>query len=165
MISLGKIVKPQGLKGEFRVLPHGGESANLDTLTAIVIAAPDGRQIPTTIRSRRPSGSLYILAVEGVASIEQAQALVGGEILAEETALEPLEDGEFYWYELIGMEVVTDEGEALGRVEAIIPTGANDVLQVKSGKREILLPNIPDVILEIDREAGRLTVHLLPGLR
>lgn len=165
LISLGKIVKPQGLKGEFRVLPYSGESTNLDQLSSIVIAAPDGRRLETAVRSRRRSGALYILAVRDVVSIEQAQALVGGEIFAAEEDLEPPADGEFYWYEVIGMEVVTDEGENLGKVEGIIPTGANDVLQVVSGACEILLPNIPDVILNIDRQAGRITVHLLPGLR
>jgi len=75
-----------------------------------------------------------------------------------------LEEGDFYWYELVGMEVVADDGRALGRVESLLATGANDVLQVRDGDREILLPNIPDVVLSVDRETKRITVRLLPGL-
>jgi len=164
LISLGKIVKTQGTRGAFRVFPHGGDSENLDSLERVTLAAPGGRQWETRVTECRRKGSLFIFTVEGVDSIEDAEKLVGGEVLADESDLAPLEDGEFYWYEIVGMEVVTDEGRRLGVVDAIMPTGANDVLQVLDGKREILLPHIPDVVLAIDREARRVTVHLLPGL-
>jgi 16S rRNA processing protein RimM len=164
LISLGKIVKPQGLKGEFRVFPHGGQSENLAALERVTIAEPNGKQWETAIRSCRVKGSLYILSVLGVDVIEQAERLVGGEILAREEDLEPLAEGEFYWYEAVGMEVYADDGRLLGRVASLLATGANDVLQVQDGDREILLPNIPDVILHVDREQKRITVRLLPGL-
>jgi 16S rRNA processing protein RimM len=164
LVSLGRIVKVQGLKGEFRVMPHGGESANLERLERVTIAAPAGRRFETAVTAARAKGALVILAVEDVTSVEQAQRLVGGEVLARESDLEPLEGGEFYWYEAAGMEVVADDGRRLGRVESVLATGANDVLQVRDGAREILLPNIPDVILHVDRERRVITVHLLPGL-
>lgn len=164
LISLGKIVKPQGVRGALRVHPHGGDSENLENLERVTLVAPDGRRWETTITSCRRKGTLFILTVEGVDSIGEAEKLVGGELLAEEQDLVPLEEGEFYWYEIVGMDVVTDEGQKLGVVESIMPTGANDVLQVRDGKTEILLPNIPDVVLAIDRDARRVTVHLLPGL-
>jgi len=164
LVSLGKIVKTQGLKGEFRVYPHSLDSESLGRSIPIVIAPAAGDPLPTRIVRSRQQGSLFILKVEGVDSIAQAEKLLDAEVLTDEENLAPLEDDEFYWYEVIGMEVVTDTGENLGTVESIIPTGANDVLQVKRGRREYLLPNIPDVVLEIDRDAGRILVHLLPGL-
>ncbi len=164
LISLGKIVKTQGLKGEFRVLPHGGESENLLNLERVTIAEPNGRQWETVVRASRAKGNLYVLAVMGIDVVEQAERLVGGEVLANDEDFEPLEEGDFYWYELVGMEVVADDGRALGRVESLLATGANDVLQVRDGDREILLPNIPDVVLSVDRETKRITVRLLPGL-
>ncbi|NLH47683.1 MAG: 16S rRNA processing protein RimM [Myxococcales bacterium] len=163
-VSLGKIIKTQGLRGEFRVFPHGGESANLATLDRVTVADPAGNRFAAQLRSCRQKGPVYILQVEGIDSIEQAERLVGGEILALQEDLEPLPEGEFYWYELVGMEVTTEEGRRLGRVESIIPTGANDVLQVTGGGREWLLPYIDDVVLNVDREAKKITVRLLAGL-
>jgi len=161
LVSLGRIVKPQGLKGEFRVYPHGQDSENLDGLEQVVVQPPQGEAWTTAVRSCRRKGVLFILSVEGIDSIEQVEALVGGEILAPETDLAELADGEYYWYELIGMDVVTESGERLGEVKSMIPTGANDVLQVMRGGHETLLPNIPDVILRVDREARVITVRLL----
>lgn len=163
-VSLGKIVKTQGLRGEFRVFPHGGESENLATLEQVIVADPAGKQTTARVRSCRAKGSLYILQVEGVDTIEQAQRLIGGEILARPEDLEPLPADEFYWYELIGMEVVTEDGRRLGPVKSIVPTGANDVLQILDGERELLLPYIDDVVLDIDRAAKTITVRLLEGL-
>lgn len=165
LISIGRVVKTQGLNGAFRVYPHSHESANLDTLEEVIIAPSAGESFPVRILTCRRKGVLYILTVGGVDSIDRAQELVGAEVLARPECLASLDEGEFYWYELVGMEVVADDGERLGRVASLIATGANDVLQVIDGDREILLPNIPEVILQVDRENRKLTVHLLPGLR
>ena len=163
-VSLGKIIKTQGLKGEFRVFPHGGESENLAALGRVTVADPAGNRFAAKLISCRPKGPVFILRVEGIDSIEQAERLVGGEVLALQEDLEPLPEGEFYWYELVGMDVTTEEGRLLGRVESIIPTGANDVLQVTGSGREWLLPYIDDVVLNVDREAKKITVRLLAGL-
>jgi 16S rRNA processing protein RimM len=160
LISLGRIVKTQGLRGAFRVYPHGQDSENLASLEEIVIQPLKAEAITARITSCRRKGMLFILTIEGVESIDHAERLIGAEVLAPESDLAPLEEGEFYWYELVGMEVVTDQGERLGEVKSIIPTGANDVLQVMSRERETLLPNIPDVVKQIDREKKLITVHL-----
>ncbi|HPO38683.1 MAG TPA: ribosome maturation factor RimM [Kiritimatiellia bacterium] len=164
MVSLGKIVKPQGLKGEFRVYPHSMNSESLGRSIPIVIAPAAGDPISTRIVRSRQQGTIFIVKAEGIDSIAQVEQLLEAQVLTDEANLAPLEDDEFYWYEVIGMEVVTDTGDSLGKVESVIPTGANDVLQVRRGRREYLLPNIPDVVREIDRDAGRILVHLLPGL-
>jgi len=160
-ISLGRIVKTQGLRGEFRVYPHGRDSENLASLDEVVIQSPNGETMTARVASCRRKGQLYILAVDGVNSIDQAERLIGAEVLADESRLAPLGEGEFYWYEVVGMEVVTEQGESLGVVQSIIPTGANDVLQVMRGAHETLLPNIPEVVKKIDREKKTITVRLL----
>jgi len=165
LVSLGRIVKTQGLKGALRVYPHSQGSENLTRLKRITIVPPTGPQFISDVISCRPKGMLYMLQLRDVVSVDQAQTLVGGEVLAEESDLRSLEGREFYWYEVIGMRVVTDEGEDLGAVASVIPTGANDVLQVVKDQTELLLPNIPEVILNIDRAAKTIEVHLLPGLR
>ena len=78
----------------------------------------------------------------------------------------PLEDGEYYLYQIEGIQVVSDEGETLGRVTGLIETGANDVYVITTpAGKELLLPAIPDVIKNVDVTAGVMTVHLLEGLR
>jgi 16S rRNA processing protein RimM len=77
----------------------------------------------------------------------------------------PLPSGRYYQRQIIGLGVVTDEGESLGEVVDILETGANDVYVVQGAQGEILLPAISSVIRQIDLDAGCLTVHLLEGLR
>jgi 16S rRNA processing protein RimM len=76
----------------------------------------------------------------------------------------PLEEGEYYHFQLEGMDVVTETGEWLGRVGEVLRGGAHDVYLVRGPRGEILLPAVEDVILELDLEARKMTVHLLPGL-
>jgi 16S rRNA processing protein RimM len=77
----------------------------------------------------------------------------------------PLENGEYYLYQVIGLGVETDKGEALGRVIDVIETGANDVFVVQGASGELLIPAIGDVVQHLDLEARRLVVRLIPGLR
>jgi hypothetical protein len=72
--------------------------------------------------------------------------------------------GTYFQHDIIGLEVVTDSGEALGRVATILETGANDVYVVKGERGELLLPAIEDVIKQVDVRGGRLVIDLLPGL-
>jgi 16S rRNA processing protein RimM len=76
-----------------------------------------------------------------------------------------LSDGEYYWNEVIGLQVVTEDDRVLGRIETVFPTGSNDVYVCRSPEgREILLPAIVDVVRAIDRERGVMVVRLLKGL-
>jgi 16S rRNA processing protein RimM len=76
-----------------------------------------------------------------------------------------LPEGEFYYHQLLGLEIVSDEGRNLGRITGILETGANDVYIVRSTNgHELLLPAIKPVILDIDLQLGKIIVHLLPGL-
>ena len=78
----------------------------------------------------------------------------------------PLPAGQFYHYQLIDMDVRSDEGECLGRVSEILTTPGNDVYIVKkSGQRDLLLPALAEVVLDLDLDANRMTVHLLDGLK
>jgi 16S rRNA processing protein RimM len=90
--------------------------------------------------------------------------LVGSQLLVDRNQLPPLPDGEYYWCDLLGMTVVLDDGSPLGEITDIIATGSNDVYVVKSGEREVLVPAIEDVVLNIDPVAGEMRVALLEGL-
>ena len=114
-------------------------------------------------RSRRSKG-LRLLKFGGVDTRDSAAALANQEIYVDAAELQPLPEGTYYHYDLIGMAVVTREGTTLGEVTQIIITGANDVLVVTGQGGEVLLPVIADVVKKIDAESRRISVELLPGL-
>jgi 16S rRNA processing protein RimM len=78
--------------------------------------------------------------------------------------LRNLPEGEYYWRDIEGLKVITEEGKVLGTIESIFPTGGNDVYVVSGGEREILLPGIAEVIRKIDIDQGVMIVRLLEGL-
>lgn len=76
----------------------------------------------------------------------------------------PLEEGEYYYFQLVGVEVFTDQGEPLGRVVEVMETGANDVYIVRGPRGEVLIPAVEDVVRELDLTARRMVITPLPGL-
>ena len=106
------------------------------------------------------------MRLENIRRIEDARRLAGQWLLAPVSPSPELPPGEYYHYQLVGLTVVTDQGETLGRVQEILATGSNDVYVVKSDAgAELLLPAIRQVVQDIDLATGRILVHLLDGLR
>jgi 16S rRNA processing protein RimM len=97
-------------------------------------------------------------------SREATQVLAGLDLYVRRDELPPPADGEFYWWDLEGLSVYTEAGEDLGRVEEFFPTGSNEVLIVRKGPQEVLLPFIKDVVLSIDYQQRTMSVRLVPGL-
>jgi 16S rRNA processing protein RimM len=94
----------------------------------------------------------------GVEGRDQAQALRGCEIAVPRAQLPKTEEGEYYWSDLIGLEVVNQEGITLGKVKNLLETGANDVLVLADEGKERLLPFVNQVVLAVDLAAGRISV-------
>lgn len=110
----------------------------------------------------RCHGQGLVVKLAGVADRDAARALAGADIAVLRSQLPALEADEYYWNDLVGLGVVTVKGEALGRVTALMPTGANDVLVV-SGERERLIPFIPDqVVVRVDAQSRRIEVDWDP---
>ena len=95
---------------------------------------------------------------------DAAEVLIGSHLWVDKASLPDLEDGDYYWFELIGMSVYTAEDAYLGTVASILPTGSNDVYVVRNGDEEILLPALASVVLAIDTDQRRMTVILPEGL-
>ncbi|MBQ1414743.1 MAG: 16S rRNA processing protein RimM, partial [Lachnospiraceae bacterium] len=97
--------------------------------------------------------------------MDAAAKLRGAELFVSREDAVPLEEGEYYIADLLGMEVFTDEGEKLGFVKDVLETGANDVYIVQRPKgKPLLLPAIPECVLDIDVERGMMRVHIMEGL-
>ncbi len=101
--------------------------------------------------------------MEGITDTNAAKALIGYKVLVSREMLGELPAGEYYWRDIIGLDVYTENGGYLGRIESIFPTGSNDVYVCK-GQKEILLPAIADVIRQIDLKKRIIIIRLPEGL-
>ncbi len=114
-------------------------------------------------RSRRVKG-VRVLKLDGVDTREAAAALANQDIHVDAAELQPLPDGVYYHYDLIGMAVETGDGAELGEVTEIVATGANDVIVVQGDSGEVLVPLIADVVKRVDTDARRIVIDPPPGL-
>ena len=96
--------------------------------------------------------------------MDLAKTFVGCKIVIPGNMLKELPEGEYYWRDIIGLDVYSEEGKLLGQIESVFPTGSNDVYVCKGGEREILLPAIADVIKSIDIDRRVMNVKLMEGL-
>lgn len=161
--EIGKIVKIHGLKGALKVNSYLESDAILTKLKEVHIGLAKG---PESFRIKRVRFQKkgFLIELEGIENAEAAERLVGSDVLIASDQFEALPEGEYYWKDLIGLEVWTEEGEYLGKIESIFPTGSNDVYICRGAEREILLPVISEVIRDIDLKKGKVLVKLLEGL-
>ena len=99
--------------------------------------------------------------LEGIRSRAEAEQLRGKEVLIDAAELPPLERDEYYWHEILGMQVVTADGETVGTITEIFPTGSNDVYVARQGGRETLIPAIKEVIVSIDKTSRTMVIRPL----
>jgi 16S rRNA processing protein RimM len=167
-LILGEILRPHGVRGELRVKLLTAHPEHLKKLQIVYIGAGIGaRNVkPFTLASVKLLGDGYAIIRLGEVPDRNAADRFRMQMLM--VALEdavPLEAGEFYLYQLIGMAVVQEDGSHIGMLAEVIETGANDVYVVRSPERgEILIPVIDGVVLSTDVEARVLTVRLPEGL-
>jgi len=147
----------RGVRGDLRIEPLAPRSIFAPG-RAVRLAGRDTR-IQGVRGAGRPS-----LKVEGIDDRETAAALRGEYVLVREAALEPLPEGQYYYFQLIGLRVLTTDGRDLGRITGIIPTRENDVFVVTGDAGENLIPVIEDIVQDIDVEGGKVTIEAVPGL-
>lgn len=164
-LVIGKITKPQGLKGEVRMHYYGNDPDSLVGLKDARIVKSNGDKIDIKIKRIRRAKNILILSFNGVDSIEDAQILTGSLVHVKRTDLTKLEDNEYYQEDIIGIQVYNESGELIGTLDSVFETGSNDVYVVKRGKKEILIPAISQVIKEVDIAKKTMRVHLLEGMR
>lgn len=162
-LLIGKIVGVQGIKGDLKVFSHAESPQVFEPGKYIRVRGPSD-ETEYVIRSARPHKKGIILSLEGVDDRKQAETLIGFEIYIPWEDLPELEEGTYYWADLIGLSVYTTGEEYLGRVASIIPTGSNDVYVVRDRGRESLIPALASVVIAVDLENGTMRVNLPEGL-
>ncbi len=163
-LRVGRIVKTQGVKGQVRLASGGGDFRTFSPGQRVWLENPEGEKKALTVGSSRPHGQMIVLSFREVQGMEEAQRLVGSSVYVNPADLEPLPPGEFYWYQLRGLRVETEEGSFLGEIEEILETGSNDVFVVRKGGKEILIPATDEVVVKVDPEKKIMIIHLLEGL-
>ena len=164
-LEIGKIVKAHGLKGRVKVLSYLESGAEmLLSLDEVFISQGQGKSVSYALKNFQVKGKCFYLEMTGVENIDQAKALLGCSVLVPAGKMGTLSEDEYYWQQLIGLEVMTEEGTLLGAIAEIFPTGSNDVFVCRGGKREILLPAIADVVLAVDLNKKIMVVRLPEGL-
>ena len=152
------------MRGELQVRPHTDQPERFGHLDRVFVG--EDPPIPYAVERARLHRGMVILKLAGCEDRTEAELLRGLllQILLEEAL--PLQDGEFYLFQLVGLRVETPGGELLGELVEILQTGANDVFVIRrpGGGSDLLIPDIPDVVLEIDLQAGRALVEIPPGL-
>lgn len=160
---IGRVLRPHGVRGEIRAEILTSVPDYFDSEQLYLGRRPTQLK-PYEVEDVRFHQEKALLKLVGIDDRDVADSLRDLWIYLDRENALPLEEGEFYLYQLIGMNVVTDEGETLGQVTDTLQTGANDVFVVKGARGEILLPDIDGVVLSVDGEQGLITVHLVEGL-
>lgn len=162
LIVIGRIVKPHGMDGTLKVFPLTDFPQHFESLKHLYIVKEDSFR--TLLRGVKFSKGFVLLKIEDCLDRTSAEGLVGAMVAIEPDELWPLNEDEYYQFQIIGLQVVTDDGICLGEIVDIIITGSNDVYVVRSGPKEYLIPAIKDVIKKVDLEKGVVTIHLMEGL-
>ena len=163
-ITAGKITSTHGLRGEVKVYPYLEDPDRFLDFTKVIIRT--GRaEFEEEIENVKFFKNMLIVKFKGIDDINDVTKYRNAEIrvLREEAA--DLQEGQYFEVDLIGLEVVDDNGRKVGKLVQIIHTGANDVYTVrKEDGKDILIPAIKQCILEVNLDEGFMKVHLLEGL-
>ena len=162
-IAIGRIVRSHGICGEVVVEVLTDFPERFDSLEMAYLG--DAAQAePRRVTGTRGHSGHVIVSFEGCPDRTSADALRGLLVQVPVEEVMPLPDGEYYLHQLVGLDVVTVDGEELGRIGHVLFSQANDVYVVNGPRGEILLPAIRQVIKQIDLAGGRAVVELMPGL-
>lgn len=163
-LRVGVISSTHGVRGEVKVFPTTDDPARfLDLASVILDTGKEQKELK--IEGVKFFKNQVILKFKGYDNINDIEKYKGMDLLISREDAVPLEENENFIVDLIGMTVITDQGETLGVLTDVMKTGANDVYVVETpDKKEVLLPAIRDCILEVNVEEERMLVHVLEGL-
>lgn len=168
-LTVGKLVNTHGIRGEIKVLSRTDfPEVRFAPGSKLLIVPEDGSpKFEVTVESSRDHKGVYIVRLKGYTNINQIEKYKGSLIKVPGEDLVELPENEYYFHQIVGCEVYSDDNDSqpIGTITEILQPGANDVWVVKPAKgSEILIPVINDVVLNVDIEAKRITVHLMEGL-
>lgn len=166
-LAVAKVLAPHGIRGEVRVEVLSDDPGRLASVRACWLRVAGGESRPAEIVAARPGPrGTAIVAFEGIGDRTAAEALRGALVEIPVERARPLPEGRFYLFELMGMEVVTEQGQRLGHISGVLRSPAHDIWEVSrpSGEQPVLIPAVRAFIGAVDRAARRVVVRLPEGL-
>lgn len=161
-LTVGFLRRPHGVRGEMVMDLHTDFPERMKSGRRLLVGE---ERRPLTLAGVRPHQAGLLVKFKGIDTPEEAGKLRNRWVYIKSSEAPQLPDGRIYQHELFGFQVVDENGQPLGELVEILETGANDVYVVKGeAGRELLLPAIPPVILDIDPAQRLIRVHLLEGL-
>jgi len=168
LLSIGKIVGVHGLKGVLKVFSYAESTTRYTPGMPLHLKDSQGNGFVLKVVWAKSHSKTTLLFLEGINNRDQAGELVGSELFIEKSALEVLEEGTYYWTDLMGLSVYSLAGNYLGELTAILQTGSNDVYVVKkmegTTETEVLIPALSSVVRDIDLDQRVMRVDLPEGL-
>ena len=159
-ILIGKIVSAVGLKGEVKVYNYSDRPDIYEDTESIYVD-----DVLMRVKSVRTQKNMIILGLEGIEDRDAAEKARGSELFVTEDDLPELPEGEYYIRDLMGMEAVLEDGSCLGVVTDVIQNTAQDIFEIKTDEgKQVLIPNVPEFVLDIDLETRRIKLHIIDGM-
>ena len=162
-LKVGGIANTHGIKGEVKVFPTTDDPQRFCKLKNVKLDTGKG-YIDLEIQSVKFFKQFVILKFKGYDNINDIEKYKGCDLYVTRENAIPLEEGEAYLADIINSKVITEDGEEFGELVDILETGANLVFVVKHDGKEVLLPDIPDCVKEVDDKNKVVTVHIMKGL-
>lgn len=164
LILIGHVIRAHGLTGLLRIVSYAQSKETFLQAGSVFLKTGQNELHEAKVVSMQPHRSWYLLRLSGLDSVEQVEIFKGAEILIRKDSLIKTGEDEFFWYELLGLEVYLTTGEYLGALKEIFPTGSNDVYVVENQGKEFLIPAIHQVVKEIDIPQKRMVISPMKGL-
>ena len=164
LLEVGKIVNTHGLRGEVKVVPWTDYPEVFEDIDFVYVKKKSEYE-RLDVKGIKYQKNNLIVRFSQITDINMAEKYKNQVIYAEREILGELPEGVYYIADLIGLDIVTEDGEKIGTVSDVFNTGSNDIYEVKrEGKKNLLLPVIDDVVLNIDVDGGKITVRMMDGL-
>jgi 16S rRNA processing protein RimM len=168
LLLIGKIVGVHGVRGNVKVISYAETQDVFETDRPFLVLDTRGISRMLTVDWVKPYKQGLLMALQDIHDRQGAEEILQAEIYIRKSDLPVLEADTYYWFDLIGLSVFETNGNRLGRIESVIPTGSNDVYVVKDKDRgaayEVLIPGIASVVRTVDLEGGVMAVELPEGL-
>ncbi len=164
LLQVGVITQTHGVRGEVKVFPTTDDAARFKKLKHVMLDT--GKEtLPLEIESVKFFKQFVILKFKGFDNINDIERYKRCPLLVERENAVPLEEGEYFIADMIGMKVITDEGENFGILKDVMETGANDVYVIEHpSEGEVLVPAIKECIFDVDIENRQMKIHVMNGL-
>jgi 16S rRNA processing protein RimM len=164
LLLMGKVVRPHGIEGALRIKSYAQSEDSFLNAGTVFLRSSSGETREYAVASVRPHKNTFLIKLEGLNTLEEAEKYREATILIKRDSLPREEDDEYFWHDLIGLEVYLRGGEYVGTLKHIIPTGSHDIYVVQEGRSEVLIPAIHEVVREIDLVNNKMIISEMEGL-